>query len=92
MLPPPLQVAAPVFSPAPVTFSEPVSVSITSTTPGATVYYSFTGKPSCDGSDPAFVIPLPLASTITIRAIACMEGMDPSPVVNGNYQISKKKP
>jgi len=79
-------VARPVFSPAGGSFFEPVTVSITTSTPGAAIYYTL------DGEDPTeesilFVDPFVISETTTVKARAFLEGMNPSSVATANFVI-----
>jgi|GEM_PF-5946853 len=82
----PDQAAAPVFSPAPGTFTESVTVSMASETDGAAIYYTL------DGSDPdatslQYSSPFDLTQTTEVRALAIAEGLLPSTITSGQYVI-----
>ena len=77
-------VAMPTFDPAPGIFTSPVSVSITTTTEDASIYYTL------DGSDPTesstlYTAPLNISGTTTIKARGYKEGLDPSFIATGVY-------
>ncbi|MCC2636794.1 MAG: hypothetical protein K0Q68_513 [Moraxellaceae bacterium] len=79
--------AAPVFTPAPGTYAGAQSVTLASTTPGATIRYSSDDStPDC-GSGLTYGAPLDIASTTTLRAVACADGMGASTVALGSYRI-----
>ena len=73
---PPLQVAAPVFTPASGA-NVPVNVMITGATPGATVYYTLDGSAPTPRST-LYTGPIAVANMTTIRAAAFMNGWTPS--------------
>ena len=84
----PQQVAAPVFTPAPGTYSSARSVSMSSATSGASIRYT-TGStnPTCS-TGTVYAGPVNVASTTTLRAVACATGMTASAVTTGTYTIS----
>jgi len=78
------RVATPIFSPAGGTFNEPVSVTITCSTIGATIRYTL------DGSEPTlsstiYSSTLTVDKQTTINAKAWKEGMDPSKVATATF-------
>ncbi len=80
--------AAPTFSPAAGTYSEAQNVVLSTTTEGATIYYTI------DGSDPTtastqYTAPIAVSQTTTIKAIAAKEGFDNSSVATATYTISQ---
>jgi hypothetical protein len=76
----------PVFSPTPGSYSSAQSVTLTSTTSGASLHYTSDGTtPDCS-SNP-YSAPLAITTTTTLKAIACHATMSPSPVVAGSYSI-----
>ena len=84
---PPTVVAAPTFSPAPGTYSSTQSVTIASTTSGATIRYTTDGS-TPNGASAVYTGAISVSSTTTIRAIATASGMSDSPVNGGTYTIS----
>lgn len=77
-------VALPSFNPAPGLFTSPVSITITTTTEDASIYYTL------DGSDPTeastlYTAPLNISSTTTIKARAYKAELDPSYIATGVY-------
>lgn len=75
------------MNPGPGTYSTAQSVAMTSTS-GATIRYT-TGStnPTCS-TGTVFGGPVAVASTTTLRAIACASGMTDSAVTTGTYTIS----
>jgi hypothetical protein len=76
--------AAPTFSPAPGTYSQPVSLS--DTTPGAAIYYTLNGTTPTTSST-LYTGPITLNVTTTIKAMAVASGYANSPVASGTYVI-----
>jgi len=79
-------VATPVFSMASGTYFEAIEVEITCATEGATIYYTI------DGSDPTaesdiYEEPILVEESMTIKAIAMMEGYENSGIASANYVI-----
>ncbi len=85
---PPQQVAAPVFSPAPGTYSSTQSVTITSATGGASIRYTTDGSAPSETAGTLYSGPVSISSTTTLEAIAFEAGMSDSTVTSGNYVIS----
>ncbi len=84
-----LQVAPPVFSPVPGSYTSSFTVSMTSATPGAVIRYT------TDGSTPTSVYgtigtSVTVSDTMTLKAIAYFGGMTDSPVATGVYVIAPK--
>lgn len=79
-------VAPPSFSPAPGTFYAPQSVSMTSATEGATIYYTTNGDEPTQSST-LYTAPVAVSATTTLKAKAFKDGMDPSGVTTGVYTI-----
>lgn len=81
------RVAAPVFSPAAGAYGPTQNVTITSATVGATIYYT------TDGSEPtalstAYTVPVAIAATATLKAIAIDGVLADSAVTSGTYTIN----
>ena len=80
--------SAPTFSPAAGIFTGSQSVTLTSSTDGATIYYT------TDGTDPTeastqYTGSITVSETTTIKAIAVKEGMDNSTVAEATYTITQ---
>ena len=79
-------VATPTFSPAAGAYTSAQNVTISTTTTGATIYYT------TDGSEPTtnssvYSSAIPVSSTTTIKAIATAAGYDNSSVATATYTI-----
>ncbi|MDM4762048.1 cellulase family glycosylhydrolase [Galbitalea sp. SE-J8] len=82
--PAPDPVKAPVISPAGGAVSAPVQVTISTTTPNATIHYTL------DGSQPTAASPVyggafTVSATTTVKALATATGLDPSIVSSATY-------
>jgi uncharacterized protein (TIGR02145 family) len=89
----PTVVAAPVLSPLPGTFNQAVAITLTSSTPGATIYYTTNGNvpllsPFPNSFTSIYTGPFTISSSRTIRALAVRAGLSNSPVTVGNYTIT----
>ncbi len=79
-------VAAPVFNPPAGNYYQPVNVSMTTSTTGATIYYT------TDGSNPTtsssvYSTPVTISATTTLKAIAHLTGQPSSPVTTALYSF-----
>jgi hypothetical protein len=82
-------VATPVFSPLPGSFTAPVSVSISTDTPGATIRYTTDGSDPTPASDPYLgPINVPNHTVMTIKAIAYKDEWLPSQIAVGTYNVT----
>ncbi len=81
------QVATPTFSPSSMTSATPVSVTITTATPGSTIRYTTNGSTPTSSST-LYSGPVSVSSTATIKAIALKSGMTNSAVGDATYTIS----
>ena len=80
------KVAMPTFSPAAGTYSEVQNVEITTATDGATIYYTTDGTDP-DATSTEYTAAIPVAQTMTIKAIAVKEGMTDSEIATAEYII-----
>jgi hypothetical protein len=79
-------VATPTFNPPAGIYYSPQNVAIATETPGASIYYT------TDGTDPdefsnAYVNPIPVSVTTTIKAKAYAAGYDPSAIATAVYNF-----
>ena len=84
----PSTVAAPAFSPLPGTYASAVDVTITTTTPGATIRYTTDGSTPTETTGAAYGAPVRVADSLTLTAVAFRPGWTASPVSTGQYTIS----
>ena len=82
----PEKVAAPVISPNGTTFIGTQTVTITSATPGAQIYYTTDGSMPSAKSNP-YTMPLTIASGCAIKAIAIKVGMEDSAVTTAYFTL-----
>ena len=78
--------AAPTFSPVGGTYTEAQSVTITSTTEGADIYYTLDGSAPTTSST-EYTGPITISETATLKAIATKTGMNNSAVNSADYTI-----
>jgi len=76
--------AAPVILPAGGIQTAAVNVSMSSTTPGAVIYYTLDGSVPTDGST-AYATPFNVSTTTTVKAITYATGYAPSAVTEVEY-------
>jgi hypothetical protein len=80
-------VAAPTFNTATGTYASAQSVTISSTTSGATIRYTTDGSTPSATVGTVYTSPVNIASTATLKAIAYKSGMTDSAVTTGDYII-----
>ncbi len=80
------QVAAPSFSPVAGTYSASQTVTISTSSAGATIYYATNGTTPTKSST-EYTAPIPVSSTTTIQAIAVASGFFDSTVSSATYTI-----
>ena len=78
--------ATPTFSPAAGTYTSAQNVTISTTTTGASIYYTKDGSTPTASSTP-YTGAIAVSSTTTIKAIAVKEGNDDSDVATATYTI-----
>ncbi len=79
-------VATPVFTPAGGSVTAGSTVEISTSTPGATIYYTV------DGTEPTssaleYSVPVTLNHDITLRAFAIAEGKKPSAIASATFEV-----
>jgi hypothetical protein len=82
------QVSAPVFSPAPGTYTGAQNVTITSATSGATIRYTTNGTTPTTTNGIVYAGPVNIGATTTLKAIAYKSGLTNSNVTTGTYTIN----
>jgi hypothetical protein len=83
----PLQAAAPTFNPAAGTYLSAQTVTIASTTSGATIRYTADGSTPTATHGTVYSVPLMIAESVQLRAIAVADGVGASAVVAADYVI-----
>lgn len=81
------QAAAPTFSPAAGTYTSVQSVTLTSATPGASIYYTTDGSAPTTSSTP-YTAPVSVSANVTLRAMATYPGYTDSAVNSAAYVIN----
>ena len=79
-------VATPQFTPAAGNYFTAQAVTLTCTTPDATIYYTTNGIDPDETSTP-YSLPIPVSVTTTIKAKAFKSGMTASPVASALYRF-----
>jgi len=82
------QVATPGFSPAGGTFASAQSVTITTSTSGATIRYTTDGSTPSSTVGTVYSGPVSISATTTLKAIAYKSGMSDSSVATASYTIT----
>ncbi|WP_314306445.1 chitobiase/beta-hexosaminidase C-terminal domain-containing protein, partial [Brevibacillus parabrevis] len=80
------QVATPTAEPGSGAVPAGTTVALSTTTPGATIYYTTDGNMPTTSSN-VYSTPIPINSAVTIKAIAVLAGMTDSAVMSESYTI-----
>ena len=81
------QASTPVFSPASGIITQPVSVTISDSTPGATIYYTTNGSTPTTSST-VYSGPVSVSTSETLNAIAVASGLINSAVGSSSYTLN----
>ncbi len=81
-------VAAPTFDPAAGTYTSAQNVTISTTTDGASIYYTTNGDEPTESST-LYTAPVAISTTTTLKAKAYKAGMDPSATATAVYTINQ---
>ena len=82
-------VAIPTFSVAGGTYSTPQTITISTATKDAAIYYTLDGNPPNRGSV-RYTTPVTISTTATLKAIAIADGYEDSSVNTATYTIEKQ--
>ncbi|HTQ30745.1 MAG TPA: chitobiase/beta-hexosaminidase C-terminal domain-containing protein [Opitutaceae bacterium] len=88
----PSQAAAPVFSPAAGTYASAQTVTISSSTSGASIRYTTDASTPSETAGTLYSGPVYVSSSLTLKAIAYASGFADSDVTSGAYTISAAPP
>lgn len=89
--PPPAPAAAVTFEPAAGDYTGQQYVVLSTTTPGAVIHYTTDGS-TPDANSPVYTGPIPVNSSMTVKAIAIAPGMPESAVSSAAYAIAPPAP
>ena len=81
-------VAAPAFSPGPGTYTTALDVGITTATAGAAIRYTIDGSTPTETYGTLYTAPVPVAETLTLKAVAYRADLTTSSVTSGLYTIA----
>ncbi len=81
-----VSVATPTFDPAAGTYSSTQNVTISTTTPSATIHYTTDGTDPTE-SDPTYSSPVSIAENTTLKARAYRTGWTSSSIASGDYDL-----
>jgi len=90
-VPPPTPAVAPAFDPVPGDFAAAQSVTLSTPTTGASIYYTTDGSAPTTASSP-YSGPIRVESSTTLRAMAVAPGAPESSVSEGAYGITPPPP
>ncbi len=90
--PPSTQAATPTFNVAPGNYANPESITISDTTPGASIYVTVDGTAPSTGSASGYSLPINVTGMVTLKAIASAPGYLTSAPVSGTYKVSAFAP
>ncbi|HNV62681.1 MAG TPA: chitobiase/beta-hexosaminidase C-terminal domain-containing protein, partial [Candidatus Cloacimonas acidaminovorans] len=79
-------VVMPVFNPPAGAYASPITVTISTTTPGATIHYTTDGTEPTEAS-PVYSAPIPVSSDTTIKAKGYATGYSPSAIATAFYDF-----
>src|ERR1017187_9018412 len=85
-------VAASAFNPVAGTYTTAQSVTLATTTAGATIRYTTDGSAPSETSGTLYNGPIPIKATTTLKAIAYAAGMADSLIASGTYTITPLGP
>jgi hypothetical protein len=83
----PGQVAAPTITPNGGSFSSPQSVTLASSTPGASIHYTLDGSTPTPTTGTAYTGPVTVSASATLKAIAFASGLTNSTVSSATFTI-----
>ena len=84
--------ASPTFSPVGGSYTAAQTVTLSSTTAGATIRYTLDGTAPSESAGTVYAAPFSVAGTTTVKAIAYVTGLTDSPVASATYSILAASP
>lgn len=85
------RVAPPAFSPPPGSYTGEQTIDLVTSTPGATIRYTTDGSTPSAAHGTVYTGPITLTNTTSLRAIATKSGLTNSPVIQGDYTITRQE-
>lgn len=85
------QAQAPVFALSPGFYKGTQSLAVSSSAPGAKIYYTTDGSEPQVGKSPVYAGPIAMSSTTPVRAIAAEDGKLVSDITTGTYFIDNRE-
>jgi len=82
-----IKAVAPTFSLAAGTYTAPQTVTLSTTTPGASINYTLDGSTPSDSAGTVYTAPLTISWTTTVKAVAYATGVADSTVATARYTI-----
>jgi hypothetical protein len=86
------QAVAPTFNPGAGTYTTAQSVTISTSTPGASIRYTLDGSTPSETAGTLYAGPITISTTSTLKAIAYASGFTDSPVTTALYTINSTPP
>ena len=80
------KVSTPTLTPAPGSYNDSVTITISNATEEAEIYYTLDGSEPTKASTP-YSAPITINSSTDVRARAFKNGIEPSSILNGHYEI-----
>lgn len=81
-------VAKPTFDPAPGNYTTAQFITLSTTTAGASIYYTTNGTTPSATNGVLYSAPVPLGASATIKVVACKTGSNDSAMASGVYTIT----
>ena len=90
--PPASQAAAPTFSVAAGTYASPQSLTISDTTPGASIYVTVDGSTPTTGNGAGYSLPIGITGTVTVKTVVAAPGYLNSAPTSASYTVTAFSP
>ena len=84
--------AAPLFDPPPGVYAGPRQITLTTKTPGASIYFTDDASANPSRSSALYSGPFTIYSSKVIKAVAVKDGMQDSNIVSAEYIINRAEP
>ena len=80
------EVDTPTFTPAPGSYNDSITITLSNATDGAQIYYTLDGNEPTEAST-LYTAPITISSSTEIKARAFKDGIEPSSILEGHYEI-----